>query len=307
MFDTTLLKALIRDANDAVLLLAPDRSVREANDAFLQSVPGARLGVDFMDLVDPRGREGALKQLVRAAGGDTVLVDIPHAHGEDEAVVEYRFFPVEGGQVAAIGRVRGQDRGTHEALGRANAELSAQRRMLDEIQLELTQVPFIDPVTGVWNRMQVIERLTGEWSRCERYGSPLACLLIDLEGVRQARGEQGDMAADQALKAVARRIKHVVRDHDIVGRFSGDAFVVIAVQSDGDGARRLAERIHEHVGEEPLSVEGARIPAGVRIGGATNRSAGVEILEDLFQVAENALEDARKASGRTKVAAEVAV
>ena len=67
--------------------------------------------------------------------------------------------------------------------------------MLDEIQMELTQVPFIDPVTGVWNRLQVIERLTGEWSRSERWGSPLACLMIDVEGLTRRVGRQGERAS----------------------------------------------------------------------------------------------------------------
>jgi diguanylate cyclase (GGDEF)-like protein len=165
--------------------------------------------------------------------------------------------------------------------------------MLDEIQMELTQVPFIDTVTGVWNRLQVIERLTGEWSRSERWGTPLSCLLIDIEGLGSLRKREGSAVADELLKAVARRIKSVVRDHDIVGRYGGGTFVVVAVHSDAEGGRSLAGRIQDCIRGEPIAVAGRSVQVTTRIGCSTSRSAGVEIMEDLFSVAETALADAR--------------
>lgn len=306
MFDPALLDTLIRDSSDPVLVLADKCSVVQANPAFLDLVPGAHVGADFMGLVEPSARERVLKQLVKAAAGDPVLLDVPHGGTRGEgAWIEYRFFPLEGGRVAGIGRPRGEARTAHEALGRAEAELKAKTRMLDEIQLELTQVPFIDPITGVWNRMQVIERLTGEWSRCERYGSPLTCLLVAVEPLARIRKEHGTAIADEILKTIARRLKSVVRDHDIVGRYSADTFVIIAVHSDTRGAFSLAHRIHERVALEPASVDHRIFEFQLMIGGATNRSEGVEILEDLFSVSEGALEDARQSGGDAAVVREV--
>ena len=121
--------------------------------------------MDFLELVSPGHQDAVLRRLVLAAGGETIACEIPHGRSDDQRVlVDYRLFPMDGGLVAGIGRLRDADGGTREALGRARAELREKNRLLDEIQLELTQVPFIDPVTGVWNRMQVIERLTAEWS-----------------------------------------------------------------------------------------------------------------------------------------------
>ncbi len=307
MLEAELLQTIFRDAADLVVILRSDRCIETANPAFERTVPRARPGVDFMDLVVPSARNRVLRELVRAAGGDEVLLEVPHGTASEHAVViEYRFFPIEGGMVAAMGRPRARDVSAKEELGQARAELQVKSRMLDEIQLELTQVPFIDPATGVWNRMQVIERLSGEWSRCERYGSPLTCLLIDVENLDGLRTNSSGVAVDEALKAVARRLKAVVRDHDIVGRYSGDCFVVVAVQSDLDGARSLIDRIQEMVASEPVSVDQRSVPLTIRIGGATNKSEGVEILEDLFSVAESALEDARSENVNAKVASELA-
>jgi diguanylate cyclase (GGDEF)-like protein len=294
MLEAALLEAIFRDANDLVVLLRSNRSVKAANPAFRALVKNGRVGADFMDLVAPAAREKVLAEMVRAAGGQEILLEVPHTGADgNEHPVEYRFFPVEGGMVAGIGRVRSGARRMGEELNRTQAELRAKSRILDELQLELTQVPFIDPVTGVWNRLQVIERLTGEWSRSERYGSPITCLLIDAENVEPLRHSEGPAFADEVLKSVARRLKSTVRDHDIVGRYGGDRFIVLAVHSNAEGARALGNRIRDLVAREPVAVGSRTVPVTLRIGGATNHSEGVEILEDLFTVAESALEDAR--------------
>jgi diguanylate cyclase (GGDEF)-like protein len=305
MLEAELLQTIFHDAGDLVVILHANRCVNVGNPAFNRVVPGARPGVDFLNLVAHAHRSRVLPKLVRAAGGEEVLIEVPHGPGNP--VVEYRFFPIEGGMVAGLGRVRVVEPSEREQLGQAKAELRAKSRMLDEIQLELTQVPFIDPVTGVWNRMQVIERLTGEWSRCERYGTPLTCLLVDVEGLDGVRLGTTMIGADEVLKAVARRLKSVVRDHDMVGRFGGDCFVVVAVQSDHEGAHELCGRISEAIEAEPIAVEHGIVPVELRMGGATNKSEGVEILEDLFTVAEGALQDARAQKLKVKVADEVTV
>jgi diguanylate cyclase (GGDEF)-like protein len=308
MLDAAFLESLVRDAPDPVVVLRSNRSVEAANQAFRRLAKNARPGVDFMALVTVAARDRVLAELVKAAGGKERLLEVPHVRDDgSEQVVEYRFFPCDGGRVAGFGRMRLESEDLGEALGKAQAELKAKARMLDQIQLELTQVPFIDPVTGVWNRMQVIERLTGEWSRSERYGSPITCLLVDVENVEALRRREGPAVADEVLKAVARRLKAVVRDHDMVGRYGGDRFVILAVQADADGARALGARIRQKVGTEPVAVANRPHPVGLRIGGATNRSEGVEILEDLFRVAEAALADAKTANEPLRVAEELGV
>lgn len=305
MRETELLSELLDGSADLVLVLDPSRQVATANRAFLSRVNGGALERDFMDTVPLHARDRVLGQLVRAAAGDEVILEVPHVNPEGNPyIVEYRFFPLDGGRVGAMGRPRAELPNDREALDRARAELRAKSRMLDEIQLELTQVPFIDPVTGVWNRMQVFERLTAEWSRCERYGSPLSVLLVDVEAVSAIRATEGPEHADHVLKAVARRIKSIVRDHDIVGRYGDDSFVICAVHADFEGARALSRRLRDGISIEPITVEHRTTRVSLRIGGVTNRSEGVEILEDLFNVAEQALLEAHGHEDRIRVALE---
>lgn len=293
MIDPSLFETMFRDATDVLVLIQSDRTVRSANPAFRALVQQAFDGVDFMELVSPRARDRVMRELVRAAGGDEVLIEVPHPIDGNDCMVEYRFFPMDGGMVAGIGRPRAGREGIGEELGRTKAELHQKMRLLDEIQMELTQVPFVDPVTGVWNRLQVVERLTGEWSRAERWGHPLCCLLLEAEGIEDVRRREGDQVVDVILKAIARRVKAVVRDHDIVGRYGGNQFVIIAVHADLDGGRSLAARLSTGVSSEPITVAGRAVTVRPRIACCSNRSAGVEIMEDLFSVAESTLADAQ--------------
>ena len=293
MQDADVFSQLLEGARDYLLVLDASRAVRAANKSFLGGVNGAARDRDFMDTVPLHARDRVLGQMVRAAAGDEVMIEIPHVNGDGNPfITEYRFFPLDGGRVGGVGRPRGELPNDREALDRARAELRAKSRMLDEIQLELTQVPFIDPVTGVWNRMQVFERLTSEWSRCERYGSPLSVLLVDVEAVSAIRATEGAEHANHVLKAVARRVKSIVRDHDIVGRYGDDSFVIVAVHADFEGAKSLSRRLRDGVSIEPIVVDHRTTRVSLRLGAATNRSSGVEILEDLFNVAEQSLVEA---------------
>jgi diguanylate cyclase (GGDEF)-like protein len=306
MMQPELLQNLFDEAGDLLVILQSNRTLLATNPAFRRNVAGTQAGVDFMDLVPPKARSRVLGELVRAAGGEEVMVEVPHADADGRGqLVEYRFFPLEGGMVAGVGRPRGGRLTDRDALERVRSELRSQTRMLDEIQLELTQVPFIDPVTGVWNRIQVFERLTSEWSRCERFASPLTLLIVEVPGVEEVQSVHGQAVAEGILKAVARRLKATVRDHDIVGRYAGNQFVVVAVHADYEGAMSLSRRIRDMVTFDPVSVEDQTIQVNVHIGGATSRSAGVEILEDLFRVAEEALGEVRGSTEAVKVVTEM--
>ena len=64
MLESQLLKSIFRDASDLVVILKPNRAIKQANPSVLEAIPGARTGVDFMSLVSPDVQDEVL--LVRA-------------------------------------------------------------------------------------------------------------------------------------------------------------------------------------------------------------------------------------------------
>jgi diguanylate cyclase (GGDEF)-like protein/PAS domain S-box-containing protein len=84
-----------------------------------------------------------------------------------------------------------------------------------------------DALTGLPNRIQLVERLEHELRRAERHGYYGAVLFIDLDQFKNINDSLGHPVGDRVLQAVASRLVETVRDEDLVVRLSGDEFVVV--------------------------------------------------------------------------------
>ncbi len=158
----------------------------------------------------------------------------------------------------------------------------------------LARLATIDGLTGLLNRRAVAERLHGEVRRAQRHRQALAVLAIDLDGLKRINDGYGHEAGDAALRRVSDVLKSVCRASDIVGRWGGDEFLVLAPGDSEEDARRLAERIRAAV----AAVAGAT-PLSVSIGVAT-LGAREPSLEALVRHADDALYEAKR-RGRDRV------
>ena len=101
-----------------------------------------------------------------------------------------------------------------------------------------------DPLTGMPNRSLLLDRLEQALGRCERRGSQIALLFLDIDNFKLVNDSLGHSAGDELLQAVAPRLQGAVRPSDTVARFGGDEFVVLAEDiEDERSARTLTERI----------------------------------------------------------------
>jgi diguanylate cyclase (GGDEF)-like protein/PAS domain S-box-containing protein len=84
-----------------------------------------------------------------------------------------------------------------------------------------------DALTGLPNRLQLVERLEHELRRAERHGYFGAVLFIDLDQFKTINDSLGHPVGDRVLEVVAARLQQSVREEDLVARLSGDEFVVV--------------------------------------------------------------------------------
>ncbi len=156
-----------------------------------------------------------------------------------------------------------------------------------------------DPLTGLLNRRYFDEAVENAHANARRAKSELSLIVFDLDRFSAVNNEYGHSVGDSVLRRVARAIKGAVRDGDIVVRYGGEEFVVIAPNTDGEGAVIAAERIREAVAAKGLEpIDGRLVPLTI--------SAGVASLVDepdgraLFRAADSALLAAKRA-GRDRV------
>jgi diguanylate cyclase (GGDEF)-like protein len=112
-----------------------------------------------------------------------------------------------------------------------------------------------DPITGSMNHRAMRRRLDEEIGRAQRSGSPLSCLLIDLDDFKLVNDRHGHPAGDAMLRAVVQALVGEFRAFDRVARYGGDEFVVILPNADLESAAAAATRALERLHELPFMEE----------------------------------------------------
>jgi diguanylate cyclase (GGDEF)-like protein len=156
-----------------------------------------------------------------------------------------------------------------------------------------------DPLTGLWNRRLLANRLQEELARALRHRTPLAFMLVDVDRLKQLNDRGGHQGGDDALRHVAEAIRRSCRRSDIPARYGGDEFAVLAPSTAGSDAVALAERIRSAVREQPAG----ELTLSVSIGVADLEDldgASLEQPDELCQAADRALYSAKQ-RGRDRV------
>jgi diguanylate cyclase (GGDEF)-like protein len=103
----------------------------------------------------------------------------------------------------------------------------------------------MDGLTGCLNHAAMHDTLRRELERCRRGGGRLSLAIVDLDDFKQVNEEHGHQAGDDVLKRVGRALRDSVRTYDVVARYGGDEFAVIAIDADERMAVDVAERALE--------------------------------------------------------------
>jgi diguanylate cyclase (GGDEF)-like protein len=278
-----------------------------------------RLRLDRVELLEAAAGLSAI-EIARSALPDLILLDLGlpdlsgfeviHLLKEDPAT---RSIPVifvsATGSVEA--KVRALDLGAIDFVTKPfdPAELRARLRVAFRLKFQqdlLEKRAHLDALTGLANRLAMRERLEAEWSACRRRGTPLSILIVDVDHFKRINDRFGHAAGDEALRRVSEALRAVARGSDLVARFGGEEFVLIAPDCDFPGALGLAERAREQVEALLLAFDAVSHALTASVGVATAAAelspdlTGPECPDDLLGLADRALYEA-KASGRNAV------
>jgi diguanylate cyclase (GGDEF)-like protein len=160
-----------------------------------------------------------------------------------------------------------------------------------------------DPLTGLANRRAMNERLESEWRRAARYASPLALLLIDIDGLKRINDKHGHSAGDRLLGSTAAAIRQTLRATDFGARWGGDEFSIVAPQTSRAAAQRLAERLLANLAAQDRALGEITASVGVAVFDPPQAAANKRDDRDaawLMRAADAALY-AAKSGGRNQV------
>ncbi len=181
---------------------------------------------------------------------------------------------------------------------RAAVRMRELQEALRERNAALEHIASVDPLTGLFNRRFMEEQSARAVSRLRRHGGWMAAVLLDLDAFKAVNDTYGHETGDAVLVAIARRLGTQSRLEDLIGRWGGEEFLVVATQTDGPSAAGLAERLRRAIEAEPVVVDGHAHAVTISAGWAAAPD-GVP-LADLVRAADRALYDAKEA-GRNAV------
>ncbi len=153
----------------------------------------------------------------------------------------------------------------------------------------------IDPLTGLYNQRWMTESLDREIRRAERYASPLALLMVDLDGLKAINDQRGHAAGDAALRHAAKRFLRVLRQSDGAARTGGDEFCIVLPETAATGAEQVARRLLESFREAAPELElcGGQLTASI---GVAEWERGMDAAQ-LCDAADRAMYRAKQAGG----------
>ncbi|MBU3903946.1 MAG: GGDEF domain-containing protein [Gammaproteobacteria bacterium] len=163
---------------------------------------------------------------------------------------------------------------------------------------EIMHLAMTDSLTGVPNRRALMDQ--GELVRAQRSGHPMSLLMIDIDHFKRINDIYGHPLGDEVLRQAAALMGKRLRAGDVLGRYGGEEFCVIAPDTDAEGALILAESLREILAATPLQTEAGAIAITISIGFTCCATTGAREMKDLLAEADVALYQAKQA-GRNRV------
>jgi diguanylate cyclase (GGDEF)-like protein len=173
--------------------------------------------------------------------------------------------------------------------------LSRVKRTLAEQAAAREHQALHDPLTGLPNRVLFSDRLEHAVRSASRNPAPFSLLMIDLDRFKEINDSLGHATGDLLLMAAAARLETALRPGDTVARLGGDEFALLLPETDGDGARHVAERALEAL-REPLSLPTVIVAIDASVGLVTYPADG-RTAETLLQRADVAMYLAKRHGG----------
>lgn len=185
------------------------------------------------------------------------------------------------------------------------ADLNTALDQLRKKEREIQEIVITDKLTTLFNRQHLITVLEDEIARCQRYGRPIALMMIDIDEFRRFNDSYGHQAGDMMLSFMGTLIKQNTRKFDRAFRYGGEEFIVVLPESDLTMAYIVAERIRKGFEKKAFSLAGQdsgkhqTVPHTVSVGLTATFAFGTQdvSIEYLISQTEEALQQAKEKGG----------
>jgi diguanylate cyclase (GGDEF)-like protein len=140
-------------------------------------------------------------------------------------------------------------------LGNVVLKFTAGGKIENVFYQAMSDLANMDDLTGLLNRKGVMYAMDEQFENARFTGEPFSVIMIDVDDFKAINDRFGHSAGDYVLREISPILKKAARSHDIVGRFGGDEFVLLLVNTSLPIARDVAERIRSRIREHVFVFE----------------------------------------------------
>src|SRR5215471_9810632 len=115
------------------------------------------------------------------------------------------------------------------------------------LQTELSNLALKDELTGLYNRRGFLALADRQLKLARRSGRSLLLFFIDVDGLKEINDVFGHAEGDAALKCAAEALETTFRDSDVIARFGGDEFAVLAIEASDQNEATIRERLTQYL------------------------------------------------------------
>lgn len=163
---------------------------------------------------------------------------------------------------------------------------------------KITELSVTDGLTGLYVYRYFNDALDKEIVRSARYKQSFSLIMLDLDGFKKVNDNYGHLQGDEVLKEIAKILKKISREADIVARYGGEEFAIILPETEMEGAFILADRIRMVIKNYAFGTKEKMINLTASLGVASYPDTALSKL-DMIKNVDRALYRA-KAEGRNK-------
>lgn len=167
------------------------------------------------------------------------------------------------------------------------------RDLMNELSFSATT----DFLTGLSNRRHFLSNANVLYASAKRGQLSIFCAMLDIDFFKNVNDTYGHDAGDEVLKTVAGALKNRIRDSDLIARFGGEEFCLLAVNVDPDAKDTFFNELRTTVSDLEFDLNGEKVHVTVSIGVCETLGNSIE---DMISTADSSLYDAKE-GGRNKV------
>jgi diguanylate cyclase (GGDEF)-like protein len=165
-------------------------------------------------------------------------------------------------------------------------QLATQAAMLEILAHE-------DGLTGIANRRWLDILYLREFERAQRFGHKLSVAMIDIDNFKQVNDRLSHLVGDEVLRTIAKIIRDNSRSVDVIGRYGGEEFMLVLVETSLEQAREICEKIRRKVESHPWDqIHQALQNLTISLGVTSNQT--IQDAEELVRLADSNLYQAKR-------------